>query len=126
MDTNAAEIVTDEVIPADFIEESCAAPEIDNSIYLDQEDLAVRQILNAYYEPETTVDKGEGVRAFIEELKDLSGNRPKFEGLLKLAADSVSARYELEQLTKVAFRLYIDGEEQFLKDVKENPELVNS
>jgi hypothetical protein len=89
-------------------------PELDPT-YLSQEDLAIKQILNAYYEPETTLDNGVGVRAFIEELAILSGNEKKFFHLLKIAKDSISARGELERLALVSFRRYVLGEEEYLE-----------
>lgn len=87
--------------------------------YVREEINAVKTILAAYFHPETTLDKGEGVTAFMMELAELSRNKGKFLGLMKLAKTSASALLELEIFARKAFRVYVEGEEAFLNELKE-------
>lgn len=87
--------------------------------YVREEVNAVKTILAAYFHPETTLDKGEGVTAFMTELAELSRNKGKFLGLMKLAKTSASALLELEIFARKAFRTYVEGEEAFLNELKE-------
>jgi benzoyl-CoA reductase/2-hydroxyglutaryl-CoA dehydratase subunit BcrC/BadD/HgdB len=90
--------------------------------YVREEINAVKTILAAYFHPETTLDKGEGVTAFMMELAELSRNKGKFLGLMKLAKTSASALLELEVFARKAFRVYVEGEEAFLNELKETEE----
>jgi hypothetical protein len=84
-----------------------------------EEEWAVKRVLNAYYIPEATKDKGIGARAFIAELVEISADRPRFESLLKTAKTSAADMQELVQLALASFKRYLEGELEYLASTKQ-------
>jgi hypothetical protein len=81
----------------------------EEDFFLDDDDVLIVQVLNAYLKPYTTVDEAQAAHQMMSRLAVLCGNEQRFWGLVELAkAKSHSAYTDLRLLAKKALPLFLE------------------